>query len=79
MQAGVSSPGTADSFLKVTHVTCTCRVHQVTVTSLTYLLHKAYTQYSSSMEDNDQMSIEDWSRQRAESSPQSNFGPWYYN
>ena len=30
VQAKVTSPGTADSFLKVAHITRTCHVHQVT-------------------------------------------------
>ena len=34
VQADVTTPGTADSFLKVPHITCTRRAHQITLASL---------------------------------------------
>ena len=42
VQANVATPGTADSFLRVTHVTRTRRAHQITASSLYHLLQKAY-------------------------------------
>ena len=42
-QVGIASSQTADSFLKALHVTCTCRAHKITVSSLYLLLKKAYS------------------------------------
>ena len=42
VQAKVSSPGTADSFVKVSHITRTRRAHQVTASSL-HILLKGHT------------------------------------
>ena len=42
VQADVTTPGTADSFLKVSHITCTRRAHQITLTSLFILKKRAY-------------------------------------
>lgn len=47
-QANIASSGTADSYLKVSR---TRYAHQVTASSLYILLYKAYTEYSSSQED----------------------------
>jgi hypothetical protein len=58
--------GTADSYLKVSHVTCTRHAHQLTASSLHILLHKAYTEYSSSQEDEEALdSLEAWCDERA--------------
>ena len=43
MQANVATPGTADSFRRVTHVTRTRRAHQITTSSLYLLLEKNHT------------------------------------
>ena len=45
-QANIATPGTAESFLKTTHVTRTKHAHQVTVSALSILLHTAYDAYS---------------------------------
>jgi hypothetical protein len=45
VQADVTTPGTADSFIKVAHVTKTRHAHQVTAASLAILKHKAYQAY----------------------------------
>ena len=45
-QAGVATAGTANSFLKASHVTRTRRAHQITASTLYILLHKAYNQYT---------------------------------
>jgi len=42
VQAEISTPGTADSFLRVTHVLCTRRAHQITAAALYILQHEAY-------------------------------------
>ena len=41
VQAEVTTPGTADSFLKATHVSRTRHAHQVTAAALDILMHKA--------------------------------------
>ena len=75
-QANIASSGTADSYLKVSHVTRTRHAHQVTASSLYILLHKAYTEYSSSQEDEETLdSLEAWCDERAKNSPQFLF--WY--
>ena len=71
VQANVATPGTADSFLRVTHVTHTRRAHQITASSdansLYHLLQKSYLAYCSSLgEERNQMSLEDWYSSRAE-------------
>jgi hypothetical protein len=74
-QANVASSGTADSYLKVSHVTRTRHAHQMTASSLHILLHKAYTEYSSSQEDEESLSLESWCDERAKVSPQFHF--WF--
>lgn len=67
IQAGVATPGTADSFLKASHVTRTRRAHQVTVSSLYLLLKKAYTEYIEDLEDESKaISLECWHTERAD-------------
>ena len=59
-QAEIATPGTADSFLKASHVTRTRRAHQVTASALYLLLQKAYTEYCDSLTEGDGlMSLED--------------------
>jgi hypothetical protein len=74
VQAGVATSGTADSFLKATHVTRTRRAHQVTASSLYLLLQKAHTEYSNDLDEGDDLeSLEDWCTERAASCPQVHF------
>lgn len=74
VQAGVATSGTADSFLKASHVTRTRRAHQVTASSLYLLLQKAYADYSNDLDEGDDLaSLEDWCTERAASSPQFHF------
>ena len=56
VQAGITTPGTADSFLKASHVTRTRQAHQITASSLYSLLQKAYAEYREDVV----MSLEDW-------------------
>lgn len=72
-QANVASSGTADSFLKVSHVTRTRHAHQVTASALHLLLHKAYSSNQEGQED--AMSLEAWCDERAKVSPQFHF--WF--
>lgn len=74
VQAGVATPGTADSFLKAAHVTRTRRAHQVTACSLYSLMEKAYTEDNLHAGD-DRKSLENWCAERAKSCPQFHF--WF--
>ena len=74
VQANVATPGTAKSFLWVTHVTHTRRAHQITAGSLYHLLQKAYLAYCSSLgEEHNQSPLADWCSSRAELYPQFKF------
>ena len=52
-QADVTTSGTADSFLKVSYVTCTRRAHQISLTSLFILKRRAYENYGLTLEENE--------------------------
>jgi len=72
--ANSASSGKADSYLKATHVTRTRHAHQITASSLHILLHKAYIQYSSSVEEEEgPKSLVDWCNERAKIIPQLQF------
>ena len=74
VQAGVASPGTADSFLKESHVTRTRRVHQVTASSLYILLQSAYVKYYNELEESHNiMTLEDWCTAKSETCVQFQF------
>ena len=74
VQANVATPCTADSFLRVAHVTCIRRAHQITESSLYHLLQKAYLAYCSSLgEERNQLSLEVWCSSRPELYPQFKF------
>ena len=74
IQAGVATSGTADSFLRASHMTRTRRAHQITASSLYILLQKAYTEYSNALDEgHNMMSVEDWCTERASSCPQFHF------
>ncbi len=74
VQAGVATPGTADSFLKAAHVTRTRRAHQVTASTLHILRQDAYTKYVNELEEGrNQISFEEWCKRRGDASPQFKF------
>ena len=64
-QANIATPGTAESFLKASHVKKTARAHQVTV--LYTLRQDAYTK------DDTEISRANWSKERSASSVQCKF------
>ena len=70
-QAGIATAGTADSFLKGTHVKRTRHAHQVTSSALSILLHRAYGAYS--LETSAPMMFDDWCVKQAEASPQFHY------
>ena len=75
-QGNIASSGTADSYLKVSHVARTRHAHQVTASSLHILLHKAYTDYVSNQDSEENVkTIEVWSDEKSAISPQFQF--WF--
>lgn len=74
VQAGVATAGTADLFLKASHVTCARRAHQITASSLYILMQKSYVEYKNDLEDGQNlMSQEQWCKDMAERFPQFQF------
>ena len=76
VRARVATTGTADSFLKSSHVTRTRRAHQLTASSLFALLKRAYIQYSSRLDEGQiHLSLDNWCAEQADASPQFQF--WF--
>ena len=68
--ASLATTGTADSFLKASHVTRTRRAHQITTCSLYLLQQKAYTENCNGVEEGcNRMSLEDFCDQWVEACP----------
>ena len=53
-QAEITTPGTADSFLKAVHVSRARRAHQDIVAALHILKHRAYDHYCQVCAENEQ-------------------------
>ena len=70
LQADISSPGTADSFLKAAHVSRTRRAHQITAAALNVLQRRAYDNYCQTQTDQVPQAFEAWCTQRATNIPQ---------
>ena len=71
MQAEIASSGTADSFIKATHVTKIRHAHEGFVTYLYALIQRAYTDYSTSVvpnqnkaDEEDALSFQEWCSMR---------------
>ncbi|CAG2194077.1 unnamed protein product [Mytilus edulis] len=76
VNAQVTSPGTADSFLKASPVTTTRRTHQVTACTLYRLLSNAYCQYKDVLRyDEVILEFEEWCLELSKQSPHFKF--WY--
>ena len=79
VNADIVSSGTAESFLKVSHLARTRRAHQVTAAALYILQQEAYDAYKSSTENStststqDSMSFESWCTKMASEQPQFYF------
>ncbi|VDI48086.1 Hypothetical predicted protein [Mytilus galloprovincialis] len=72
--AAFKALGTADSFLKASHVTKTRRAHQVTACTLYRLLSNAYCQYKDVLRDDEvTLEFEDWCLERSKESPHFKF------
>lgn len=63
IQADIASPGTANSFIKGSHVTKTRHAHQLTAASLYILLQEAYSVECDNSEV--QLTYEEWCQERA--------------
>ena len=71
VQANIASSGTADSFLKASHMSRTRHAHQVTACALHILMCKAYQDYIHGLAgDITQLEFEIWKEQREAESPQ---------
>ncbi len=75
--AGVTSFGTAESFLTASGITRTRQAHQITAASLYRLMKRAYTDYCNEAigNSNQVINFEDWCELRKLQSPQFQF--WY--
>ena len=74
IQAGVTTPGTADSFLKASHVSCTRHAHQITAAALYMLMDKAYKTYREGVDEGEEpKSFSDWNKQAELESPQFHY------
>lgn len=70
MQANVASAGTADSFLKASHVSRTRHAHQVTACSLHILMCKAYDEYVQGLAvDEEKLDFEQWKERQSLACP----------
>ena len=76
INANVASSGTADSFLKATHVLKTRKAHQVTASALYALMKSAYEDYVFNYTEDDTLaSFNEWVELKKKTSPQ--FLYWY--
>ena len=70
-EAGIASSGTAESFLKVTHLTRTRHAHQVTILALHKLRREEFLQSPGPVYDEE--SFEQWKSSTSEKSPTFHF------
>ena len=75
VQAKITSAGTADSFLRASHVSRTRRAHQVTAAALFTLQQHAYNHYIDQLDDvgTEQLEFADWCQRKAETCPQFHY------
>ena len=71
--AGIATPGTADSFLKGAHVKRTRHAHQITSSALSIMLRTAYDAYC--LDTSEPLPFDDWCVKQIEASPQFHY--WY--
>ena len=69
VEADITSPGTADSLLKASHLTRTRHAHQVTAACLYILLKRSYDTYTQIVTPPPE-SFDTWRKRRMEESPQ---------
>ena len=68
IQAGIATPGTADSFLMGAHVKRTRHAHQITSSALSIMLRTAYDAYC--LDTSEPLPFDDWCVKQVEASPQ---------
>lgn len=68
VEAEIASAGTAESFLKASHIARTRHAHQVTVGSLYILMQKAYMDYRNKI-DTEPLEFQMWRAARSSDSP----------
>ena len=73
VQADIASSGTADSFIRASHVTKTHHAHQVIAASLYTLLHQAYSEDAKLNDADTMQSFEEWCTKRARESVHFNY------
>ena len=74
-QAGITSPGTVESFLRASNLTKTRLAHQITARRLYKLCKVGYSKYvtEAKIGDEDVLSFMDWCSKRKVESPQFHF------
>ena len=72
VDANVATPGTAESFIKVSSITRTQRAHQVTASTLFILLQRAYKRYANGMTE-DVLTFDEWCTSKVSTVPQFQF------
>jgi len=66
IQAEITSAGTADSFLRASHVSRTRRAHQVAAAALWTLQRQSYDHYLELSDERDEeLEFDDWCQQQA--------------
>ena len=71
VQAGITTPGTADSFLEEAQVSRTRHTHQITACALYILMDKAYQHYCNCIsEEEEPKTFMEWRKQAELASPQ---------
>jgi len=69
--AGVTSTGVADSFIKASHLTRTRRAHQITAASLYILQQRAYRKYKEAFDNGiEPLGFKDWKNKMSTEHPQ---------
>ena len=70
VDAGVTSSGVADAFIKVSHLTRTRRAHQITAASLYILQQRTYSKYSEVLDNGvESMGFKDWKNKMSTERP----------
>ena len=75
VQTEIATAGTADSFYRASHVMCTRRAHQITVSALHILKHRAYDHYNTAQTENGHIpaDFEAWLNERKDNCPQFHY------
>jgi len=72
-ESGLATSGTADSFLKVSHITRTRHAHKVSILALHALQQNAYQQFISAGDEEMSSTFEQWKQTMSQKSPTFQF------